>query len=159
MITPVRARVATREYDSARIIRITNNIKHLCVPLSAEPATGEVLPAKTQLPSQTWTADNTRQASHQPAFSSVNCQKWSCLVIRDFAPILVILLNYLKCSWRELQTKSRNSRSLNLTMCRHFRSRYCLSPVYDCILPCMTPSWHHWSPPPSRLLQVPAVQR
>ena len=29
MITPVRARVATREYDSARIIRITNNIKHL----------------------------------------------------------------------------------------------------------------------------------
>ena len=69
-----------------------------CVPLSAEPATGEVLPAKTQLPSQTWTADNTRQVSHQPAFSSVNCQKWSCLVIRDFAPILVILLNYLKCS-------------------------------------------------------------
>ena len=29
MITPVRARVATREYHSARIIRITNNIKHL----------------------------------------------------------------------------------------------------------------------------------
>ena len=29
MTTPVRARVATREYDSARIIRITNNIKHL----------------------------------------------------------------------------------------------------------------------------------
>ena len=43
-----------------------------------------------------------------------------------------------------------NSRSLSLTMCRHFRSWYCLSPVYDCILPCMTLSWHHWSPPPSR---------
>ena len=69
-----------------------------CVPLSAEPATGEVLPAKMQLPSQTWTADNTRQVSHQPALSSVNCQSWSCLVIRDFTPILVMLLNYLKCS-------------------------------------------------------------
>ena len=29
MITPVRARVATREYDSARINSITNIIKHL----------------------------------------------------------------------------------------------------------------------------------
>lgn len=78
-----------------------------CVQLPAEPATGELVPAKTQAPNQTWRAGSTGQAPDQPAYSSVICQSWSCQVIRDFAPILCYFQPILNAREKSFLTKSR----------------------------------------------------
>ena len=78
-----------------------------CDQLLSEPATGELVSRQFE-PNPTWgLGPGPREMAEQPAYSSVNCQTWSCQVIRRIllmfliVPILTLVIQSLSKSTKE----------------------------------------------------------